>query len=127
MRMVEGMTFVTSCVLAAAVCASDMVDLVDPMIGAVAYPESDLRGQECIHGLGKTFPGATTPFGLVQLSPDTVTGGDCGSGYSYTHKTIEGFSFLHMSGVGYYGEFGNLQVMPSDLPNSRFSISYRPG
>lgn len=98
-----------------------LVDSVDPMIGAVTYPESGLRGQENIHGFGKTFPGATTPFGLVQLSPDTVTGGDNGSGYSYTHKTIEGFSFTHMSGVGYYGEFGNLQVMPSDLPRSAFS------
>ena len=97
------------------------VELVDPMIGAVAYPESGLRGDEAIHGFGKTFPGAATPFGRVQLSPDTVTGGDNGSGYSYVHETIEGFSFLHLSGIGWYGEFGNFQVMPGELPKSRFS------
>lgn len=54
---------------------AELVDLVDPMIGAVTYPESGLRGDESIHGFGKTFPGAATPFGMVQLSPDTVTAG----------------------------------------------------
>ena len=98
-----------------------MIELVDPMIGAVTYPESGLRGDERIHGFGKTFPGAATPFGMVQLSPDTITGGDHGSGYSHTHRTIEGFSFFHMSGTGWYGEFGNFQVMPGDVQRSRFS------
>ena len=98
-----------------------MVEFVDPMIGTVTYPESGLRGDESIHGFGKTFPGATTPFGMVQLSPDTVTGGDNGPGYSYTHKTIEGFSFFHMSGIGWYGEFGNFQVMPGNVQKSHFS------
>ena len=51
------------------------------------------------------------PFGLVQLSPDTKTGGDNGSGYSYHHTTIEGFSFTHMSGIGWYGDLGNFLVM----------------
>lgn len=64
-------------------------------------------------GLGKTFPGVCTPFGLVQLSPDTKTGGDNGSGYSYHHTTIEGFSFTHMSGIGWYGDLGNFLVMPT--------------
>ena len=98
-----------------------LVDFVDPMIGTVTYPESGLRGDERIHGFGKTFPGAATPFGMVQLSPDTITGGDHGSGYSHTHGTIEGFSFFHISGTGWYGEFGNFQVMPGDVPKSRFS------
>ena len=97
---------------------AELVDLVDPMIGAVTYPESGLRGDESIHGFGKTFPGAATPFGMVQLSPDTVTGGDNGPGYSYTHGTIEGFSFFHISGTGWYGEFGNFLVMPGDVPKS---------
>ncbi len=97
-----------------------LVEWVDPMIGTVTYPEEGLRGDEAIHGFGKTFPGAAMPFGRIQLSPDTVTGGDNGSGYSYTHKTIEGFSFLHMSGVGWYGEFGNFQVMPGEAGRSRF-------
>jgi len=94
-----------------------MVDCIDPMIGAVAGQPGDNN----IHGLGKTFPGAAVPFGLVQLSPDTVTGGDFGSGYSYAHDTIEGFSFTHMSGVGWYGEFGNFQVMPGLERPVRFS------
>ena len=59
------------------------------------------------HGLGKTFPGAATPYGLVQVSPNTITGGDNGSGYSYEHTTIEGFAFTQMSGVGWYGDLGN--------------------
>ncbi len=85
------------------------VDYVNPMIGAVTYGEKS----DYVHGFGKTFPGAATPFGLVQLSPDTRTGGDNGSGYSWNHTTIEGFSFTHMSGVGWYGDLGNFLVMPT--------------
>ena len=90
--------------------SEDMADEVNPFIGAVTqHPRSALGG----HGLGKTFPGAATPCGMVQLSPDTITGGDNGCGYSYHHETIEGFSFTHLSGVGWYGDFGNFQVMPT--------------
>jgi predicted alpha-1,2-mannosidase len=78
------------------------VDWVNPLIGASTSQKL---------GEGKTFPGPTTPFGLVQLSPDTITGGDNAPGYSYEHTTIEGFSFTHMSGVGWYGDFGNLLTM----------------
>lgn len=85
------------------------VDYINPMIGAVTYGEKTTD----IHGFGKTFPGVATPFGLVQLSPDTRTGGDNGSGYSWNHHTIEGFSFTHMSGVGWYGDLGNFLVMPT--------------
>lgn len=80
---------------------------VDPMIGTVG----DEQG-ESFHGGGKTHPGACMPGGMVQLSPDTVTGGDNGTGYNYCQNTIEGFSFNHMSGIGWYGDLGNLQVMP---------------
>ena len=86
------------------------VDYINPTIGAVTYSE---RSEDQVHGMGKTFPGAATPFGLVQLSPDTRTGGDNGSGYSWNHTTIEGFSFAHMSGVGWYGDLGNFLVMPT--------------
>lgn len=61
-----------------------------------------------------------TPLGLVQLSPDTHTGGDNGPGYSYHHKTIEGFSFTHMSGIGWYGDLGNFLVMPTTGPLHTF-------
>jgi predicted alpha-1,2-mannosidase len=90
---------------------------VNPLIGA---------STSVALGEGKTFPGAATPFGMVQLSPDTITGGikdpryayegDNGPGYSYEQTTIEGFSFTHLSGVGWYGDFGNLQVMPTTGP-----------
>jgi putative alpha-1,2-mannosidase len=83
---------------------------VNPFIGATT--STDAAG--IYHGLGKTFPGATTPYGLVQISPNTITGGDNGSGYSYEHKTIEGFAFTQMSGVGWYGDLGNILVMPTN-------------
>lgn len=92
---------------AVSVGAAPLVDSINPMIGCSTSME---------FGEGKTFPGAATPFGLVQLSPDTITGGDNGPGYSWEHKTIEGFSFIHMSGVGWYGDFGNFQVMPTIGP-----------
>lgn len=84
-------------------------DYVNPMIGA-----STSEGAASVyHGLGKTFPGATTPFGLVQVSPNTITGGDNGSGYSDEHRSIEGFAFTQMSGIGWYGDLGNFLVMPT--------------
>lgn len=88
------------------------VDYIDPSIGTVTYGKKSKDA----HGFGKTFPGATTPFGLVQLSPDTYSGGDNGSGYSYEHPTIEGFSFTHMSGVGWFGDLGNFLVTPTTGP-----------
>lgn len=89
--------------------AKEPVDYINPMIGASTSTEA----AGVLHGLGKTFPGPATPFGLVQLSPDTITGGDNGPGYSYHHTTIEGFSFTHMSGIGWYGDLGNFLVMPT--------------
>ena len=100
----------------AALCAAsgygqkkEPVDYVNTIIGASTSSAAAKSG----HGLGKTFPGAATPFGLVQLSPDTITGGDNGPGYSWHHSTIEGFSFTHMSGIGWFGDFGNFLVMPT--------------
>ena len=87
-------------------------DYVNPFIGAST--STDAAG--VYHGLGKTFPGATTPFGMTQVSPQTVTGGDNGPGYSIEMKTIEGFSMTQMSGVGWYGDLGNFMVMPTTGP-----------
>ena len=101
----------------AAVQARDAVDYVNPMIGATTADEG---GRGDVNELGKTFPGVCTPLGLVQLSPDTHTGGDNGPGYSYHHKTIEGFSFTHMSGIGWYGDLGNFLVMPTTGPLHTF-------
>lgn len=60
---------------------------VDPMIGTGFH--------------GHTYPGATVPFGAVQLSPDTRTGDwDACSGYHYDDNSILGFSHTHLSGTG---------------------------
>ena len=60
---------------------------VDPFIGT--------------DGHGHTYPGATLPFGMVQLSPDTRTiGWDSSSGYHSTDSSILGFSHTHLSGTG---------------------------
>ncbi|MEO6721609.1 MAG: GH92 family glycosyl hydrolase, partial [Ferruginibacter sp.] len=88
---------------------SNPAQYVNPFIGA----STSVGDAGVYHGLGKTFPGAATPFGLVQLSPNTITGGDNGSGYSYEHTSIEGFAFTQMSGVGWYGDLGNFLVMPT--------------
>lgn len=82
---------------------------VNPFVGA----STSMEAGGSYHGLGKTFPGATSPFGMVQLSPNTITGGDNGSGYSDEHTSIEGFAFTQMSGIGWYGDLGNLLVMPT--------------
>lgn len=52
-------------------------------------------------GHGHTFPGASVPFGMVQLSPDTREDNwDGSSGYHYSDNTIWGFSHTHLSGTG---------------------------
>src|SRR5688572_6772184 len=52
-------------------------------------------------GHGHTFPGATMPFGMVQLSPDTrIDNWDGSSGYHYSDNVIWGFSHTHLSGTG---------------------------
>ena len=87
----------------------ELADYVNPMIGA----STSVGDAGVYHGLGKTFPGADTPYGMVQVSPNTITGGDNGSGYSDEHTSIEGFAFTQMSGVGWFGDLGNFLVMPT--------------
>ena len=81
-------------------CSSNnsITDYVDPFIGT--------------DGTGHTFPGATMPFGMVQLSPDTRNSGweNC-SGYHSTNNTILGFSHTHLSGTGAI-DYGDILVMP---------------
>lgn len=91
---------------------SSLTDAVNPFIGAT----TSIDAAGVYHGLGKTFPGAATPFGMTQVNPNTVTGGDNAPGYSYEMETIEGFSMLQMSGTGWFGDFGNFLVMPTNGP-----------
>jgi len=65
-------------------------------------------------GHGHTFPGATTPFGMVQLSPDTRIDGswDGCSGYHYSDTILYGFSHTHLNGTG-VSDFGDIMLMPT--------------
>jgi predicted alpha-1,2-mannosidase len=63
-------------------------------------------------GHGHTFPGATVPFGMVQLSPDTrLEGWDGCGGYHYSDNYIYGFSHTHLSGTG-IPDYGDILFMP---------------
>ncbi|MFB0872182.1 MULTISPECIES: GH92 family glycosyl hydrolase [unclassified Sphingobium] len=78
------------------------VDVVDPFIGTA--------------GEGHTFPGAVAPFGMVQLSPDTLVGAarksyNWAAGYRHEDPTILGFSHTHFSGAG-HSDLGDFLVMP---------------
>ena len=105
-------TLFTSATTALAEEAKQPAEYVNPFIGA-----STSAGRAGIyHGLGKTFPGATTPYGMVQVSPNTITGGDNGPGYSHEMPYIEGFAFTQMSGIGWFGDLGNFLVTPTTGP-----------
>jgi predicted alpha-1,2-mannosidase len=63
-------------------------------------------------GHGHCYPGATTPFGMVQLSPDTGVGDwDHCSGYHHDDTSIMGFSHTHLSGTG-AADLLDILVMP---------------
>jgi len=89
---------------------SDYISFVDPFIGT--------------RNMGHTYPGATAPFGMVQLSPETnsepmyLEDGSYNrdtyrycSGYQYEDSTIFGFSHTHFSGTG-HSDLGDMLIMP---------------
>src|SRR5579885_3216528 len=85
-----------------ACAANDGWSAVDPMIGA--------------GGDGHTFPGATVPFGMIQLSPDTAMPDfkhayKWAAGYQYGNHSILGFSHTHFSGSG-HSDLGDVLLMP---------------
>ncbi|WP_299075334.1 GH92 family glycosyl hydrolase [uncultured Paraglaciecola sp.] len=78
--------------------SKDVTQYVDPFIGT--------------DGKGKTYPGATLPYGMVQLSPDNGRNGwDWISGYFYPDDVIAGFSHTHLSGTG-AGDLYDISFMP---------------
>ena len=78
----------------------DLSSYVDPFIGT--------------GGHGHTYPGATLPFGMMQLSPDTrLDGWDGCSGYHYSDSHIYGFSHTHLSGTG-VSDYGDILLMPTN-------------
>ena len=63
-------------------------------------------------GHGHTYPGASMPFGMMQLSPDTrLEGWDGCSGYHYSDSLIYGFSHTHLSGTG-IADYCDVLLMP---------------
>lgn len=80
-------------------------------------------------GHGHTFPGATVPFGMVQLSPDTRIDGswDGCSGYHYSDSIIYGFSHTHLNGTG-CSDYGDIMFMPisgaSTIENKKYASEF---
>ncbi|MEB1527619.1 GH92 family glycosyl hydrolase [Xanthomonas sp. WHRI 7945] len=102
------------------------VAAVDPFIGT--------------GGEGHTYPGATVPFGMVQLSPDTriqprKEAYGWAAGYRYDDRSLFGFSHTHFSGTG-HSDLGDVLLMPisgavrlergdPDKPGSGYSSRFR--
>ncbi|WP_371824295.1 GH92 family glycosyl hydrolase [Lutibacter sp. A64] len=76
----------------------NLTKFVDPFIGT--------------GGHGHTYPGATVPFGMLQVSPDNgISSWDWCSGYHYSDSITIGFSHLHLSGTG-IGDLADIRLMP---------------
>ncbi|WP_340678398.1 GH92 family glycosyl hydrolase [Paraglaciecola sp.] len=88
--------------------ANDQMQRIDPLTQVNPFIGTD--------GKGKTYPGATVPHGMVQLSPDNGrTGWDWISGYFYPDDIIAGFSHTHLSGTG-AGDLYDISFMPLTRP-----------
>ena len=84
-------------------------------VSAWALPKSMTESLPLVgtDGHGHAFPGATVPYGMVQLSPDTrIETWDGCSGYHYSDSTILGFSHTHLGGTG-CGCLGDIMLMPT--------------
>jgi predicted alpha-1,2-mannosidase len=81
---------------------------VPGVAAAAADPTTEVNPFIGTENFGNTFPGASLPFGMVQVSPDN--GGQ--GGYDYSRNYIYGFSQTHLSGVG-CGVLGELPMMPT--------------
>ncbi|MFK7782298.1 GH92 family glycosyl hydrolase [Psychroserpens sp.] len=80
--------------------SQSLINYVNPFIGT--------------GGHGHTYPGASMPFGMMQLSPDTrLDGWDGCSGYHYSDDYIYGFSHTHLSGTG-VSDYGDILLMPTN-------------
>ena len=92
--------------LGCAICsfAADWATYVNPFIGTGAVANSLS---------GNNYPGATMPFGMVQLSPDTrrAPDWDCAAGYDYNDTIIYGFSHTRLSGTG-ASDFIDILLLP---------------
>ena len=100
-RMKKNILLLIVCLSAKILFAqTDYTKFVNPFIGT--------------GGHGHTYPGATLPHGMVQLSPDTrLEGWDGCSGYHYSDDFIYGFSHTHLSGTG-CSDYGDILLMPGN-------------
>ncbi|GAA2540643.1 hypothetical protein GCM10010435_05100 [Winogradskya consettensis] len=84
-------------------------DAVNQFIGT----ELDQTQNKSNDAYGNTFPGATVPFGMVQLSPTTYKEGNAGvgekGGYEYTADLIRGFGMTRYDGTGCTGRYGGYE------------------
>jgi predicted alpha-1,2-mannosidase len=112
--------FFFTCCVSGLYGQTGVVQYVNPFIGTGAVDTSSLSGSN--------FPGPTTPFAFVQLSPDTRDApDDPASGYDHNDKTIVGFSDTHLSGTGVADLFdvllmpttGEVKLKPGDPKVSR--------
>lgn len=87
----------------------DLASYVNPFVGTGAH--------------GHTYPGASLPHAMVQLSPDTRSGNwDACAGYHYSDSSIMGFSHTHLSGTG-VADFGDILFLPVVLQNATYQYT----
>ena len=101
-RSLRWIALALPCLMTVAGTARPAVDYANPIIGTAEH--------------GHVYPGATVPFGMVQLSPDTrdSTWDGC-SGYHYSDDSIMGFSHNHLTGTG-CADLGNILIIPTVGP-----------
>ena len=87
-----------------------LISYVDPFIGT--------------GGHGHTYPGATTPFGMIQVSPvNGLSHWDWCSGYHYSDSLMVGFGHLSLSGTG-IGDLNDILLMPTTKEYDLSTLKY---
>jgi len=96
---------------------AQLTQYVNPLIGTGSI-EGALRGNN--------YPGATVPFGMVQLSPDTreAPDWDCPAGYAYEENRIYGFSHTHLSGTG-AADLVDILLLPTSNGGRQSAIDHQ--
>jgi predicted alpha-1,2-mannosidase len=110
----------------ASAAGGSALGLVNPFVGT----ESGAADFGTGGGAGNTFPGAAVPFGMVQLSPDTIPSDDnFAGGYTYSDSALRGFSLTHFSGAG-CAQFQDIPFLPTtadvtEAPTARGSSAIK--
>ncbi|MFR1156307.1 MAG: GH92 family glycosyl hydrolase [Bacteroides thetaiotaomicron] len=116
------------------VCAFSLT-LVTLQAGEITKYVNPFIGTGAIDGglSGNNYPGATSPFGMIQLSPDTSEAPNWGdaSGYDYNRNTIFGFSHTRLSGTG-ASDLIDITLMPTSSGRTSSAFTHdeekaRPG